>query len=154
MSTPLYSIFVRERDGSHLTIYVSSFHLRETLPNPANPTFFLSILCHENYQGSLLEAVVGERHVDEDWMAEQAPAYISTVTLLEIEDYPPQSGEYGVQPGAAYRLTASHPDWIAHLNRGALWETSAYQIPPSRHVTSNGKPWEALFRDLMKNWKE
>lgn len=85
-------------------------------------------------------------------MADQAPVYIANVTLLEIEDYPPQSEEYGVQPGAVYCLTVFHPDWIAHLKRGALWETTAYQISPSRRVTSNGKPWQALFDDLMNSW--
>ncbi|HET8842840.1 MAG TPA: HEAT repeat domain-containing protein [Ktedonobacteraceae bacterium] len=96
---------------------------------------------------------MGKHHLDEGWMAEQAPAYITAVTLLELEDYPPQSGEDEIQPGAVYCLIVSHPDWIAHLNQGALWETTAYQIPPSRQVTSSGKPWKALFADLMKHWE-
>lgn len=156
MSTPLYSIYVDKRDGLDLTISVSSYHPDQSLPNPANPTFFWLIL-FDNVGGSPLKESVGELHFQEDWIAMQPSAYIAGVTLLEIGDYPPQSEEEvsqeeSVYPWAVYRVTVLHPDWIAHLNRGDLWETTAYSVPPSRQVTSIGKPWKELFEDLLERY--
>jgi hypothetical protein len=153
MSTPLYSIFVRERAESRLTISVSSFHAREALPNPANPTFFFSILFDENYAGSLLELEVGAHPFHEVWLAEHAGAYVNEVTLLEITDYPPQTAEGDALPSAVYHITVSHPNWIAHLHQGASWETAAYQISPLRSVAGSRRQWEEVEHTLKDAWE-
>jgi hypothetical protein len=84
-------------------------------------------------QGPLADAMSEGNRLDAHWLLEHQDQFIESVTLLETANYPvPPEQEFvemrkkGVLPEATIEIRVTDEKWIAHLRRGATWDTAPF----------------------------
>lgn len=131
MSAELYGIRVLKRGDTFVDLAINVSYPRERLYTDC--TFAFRILWEALRKGSasppLARALRHENPFDDSFINQSARGFVASAELL-----PGATREHGT-----LRIYPTHPAWIAHLEEGFSWSSTAYSTGP-------GRPWSGPTR--------
>lgn len=147
MSTDTYGIRVLGKEGATVTLKVFLVYYDwNTIPDTED--FFLSVLWDQadtrfDKGGPLGDTITVKQICSDDFRLEHAQEYIASVEVIGSKNYPikdktdletfyyEREGRWKDEDKLAqvdFKITVTDPKWIAHLEPGMSWGTTAYGI--------------------------
>jgi hypothetical protein len=121
MGSDLYVVRVASKRDRTVALDVKVIH-PDAMQLPADPSFALMMLREPAESGAPLSEAVGfEETLDSKWMKKFAAGFVASVKVENVE-------KTAKTMKGTVEITVTNPAWIAHVTKGARWDSRAFQL--------------------------
>jgi len=137
----LYEVRVIRMEAPSTVVLAVQVVASEPVPIPNDLSFALGLLRDAcNAKAPLAREVSGDDLRDEGWASANTSRFVRAVRRSKVANAPPKAAvpspthpywRRGKFMRAELRIQVTDPRWLAHLDRGTVWRSRAYQVAQS-----------------------
>lgn len=119
MGSDLFHVAVTAKSPTAVSLKVKSVHPDSGTPR-ANESFGIMLLREAADTGAFSDAVSWDDALDNAWQKKFARGFISKIAARDVTE--------GKRPQATIDITVTNPAWLAHVEKGATWDSRAFSL--------------------------